>query len=195
MQERSIKQRVDSMIGYILKMSRTPANYWGEFALDIPIGIFLIISGLRHFDMHPAAAFATILAGVFLFSFAEYVIHRWVFHGRIQLFVQGHRSHHENPMGYDGLPFFLPALVLLGFLGIAVLMMPEGYAFLLIGTIAFGYTIYGVGHFIIHHVRFHRNLPRHWAANHLIHHYHPEANFGVTTPLWDILFSTRFERP
>ena len=102
---------------------------------------------------------ATIAAGLFFFSFFEYIVHRWLFHGKVKLFVQGHQSHHENPMGYDGLPFFLPALVLLGFLGAAVLIMPKGYAFLLIGTMAFGYTLYGVGHFIIHHVRFRRDLP------------------------------------
>jgi 4-hydroxysphinganine ceramide fatty acyl 2-hydroxylase len=30
------------------------------------------------------------------------------------------------------------------------------------------------------------------AAHHLIHHHHPDANFGVTTPLWDIVLGTRY---
>ena len=32
---------------------------------------------------------------------------------------------------------------------------------------------------------------RRWAANHHIHHYHPDRNFGVSTPLWDIVLGTR----
>jgi sterol desaturase/sphingolipid hydroxylase (fatty acid hydroxylase superfamily) len=27
-----------------------------------------------------------------------------------------------------------------------------------------------------------------------VHHYHPDTNFGVTTPLWDILLRTRYVR-
>jgi sterol desaturase/sphingolipid hydroxylase (fatty acid hydroxylase superfamily) len=41
-------------------------------------------------------------------------------------------------------------------------------------------------------VRFRRPLARRWAAAHHIHHYHPHSNFGVTTPLWDILLRTRY---
>ena len=53
----------------IVKMSRTPANYWGEFFLDIPVGISLIFAGLRRHDIHPAAAFLTILIGFVSFQF------------------------------------------------------------------------------------------------------------------------------
>ena len=73
--------------------------------------------------------------------------------------VEGHRAHHENPLGYAGIPFFLPAL-LLGLLGIFVLLIPAGSAFLLAGSIAFGYVTYGLSHFIIHHTRFRRRLPQ-----------------------------------
>jgi dihydroceramide fatty acyl 2-hydroxylase len=27
-----------------------------------------------------------------------------------------------------------------------------------------------------------------------VHHYHPDCNFGVTTPLWDYLLGTRYVR-
>jgi len=27
-----------------------------------------------------------------------------------------------------------------------------------------------------------------------VHHYHPDSNFGVTTPLWDVLLGTRYVR-
>jgi len=74
------------------------------------------------------------------------------------------------------------------------MLMPLGCAFLLTGAIALGYVSYGLSHFIIHHVRFRNQRVRRWAANHHIHHYHPDTNFGVTSPLWDMVFATRFVR-
>ena len=180
---------------FLLQMSRSPVNYWAEFGLDIPLGAALIYLGLRRPDITYSAAFLTILIGLFAFSHFEYIIHRWLFHGSIPIFVQGHLAHHKNPQGYDALPFFLPSLIILGLTGLFVLLMPTSYAFLLAGTIAFGYVTYGLGHFSIHHVHFRQPLAKRWASKHHIHHYHPESNFGVTTPLWDIILGTRFVMP
>ncbi|MEW5315698.1 MAG: hypothetical protein WDW38_007108 [Sanguina aurantia] len=58
----------------------------------------------------------------------------------------------------------------------------------------FGYIIYGLSHFTIHHVRFKHPLLRRWAGSHHVHHYHPDTNFGLTTPLWDVLLGTRYVR-
>lgn len=194
MQGEKIRGLIVEARGSLMKMSRTPANYWGEFFVDIPVGIFLIHEGLQSPATHPLTALLTFLAGLVLFSFFEYFTHRWLFHGSLPWIVAGHRAHHDNPLGYDGIPFFLPALLLAGLLGIFVLMMPAGYACLLAGSMAFGYVTYGLSHFVIHHTNFRQRRARRWAANHHIHHYHPETNFGVTTPLWDILLRTRYPR-
>jgi 4-hydroxysphinganine ceramide fatty acyl 2-hydroxylase len=192
MQGQIIKQLFDTVVNAAMKMSKTPLNYWAEFAVDIPLGMVLIFIGLRHNELDSLTVFLTILLGLFLFSFIEYSFHRWLMHGSVQIMVQGHRAHHENPLGYDSLPFFLPALILLALTGVFVLLMPQSYAFLLTGTIALGYAAYGLSHFVIHHHRFHQVFARNWAANHHIHHYHIKTNFGVTTPLWDILIGTRY---
>ncbi len=195
MQGQTIKGMISAVPDSILRMSRTPVNYWAEFVLDIPLGVVLTFEGVRYHDIHPIEVFLTILLGLFIFSCFEYSIHRWLFHGSVQIIVQGHRAHHKNPQGYDALPFFLPSLVILGLTGIFVLLLPTSYAFLLSGVMAFSYVIYGLSHFSIHHTHFRHPLARRWAANHLIHHHHPESNFGVTTPLWDILLGTRFAIP
>jgi sterol desaturase/sphingolipid hydroxylase (fatty acid hydroxylase superfamily) len=188
-------QLLDTFLNDISKLSKTPLNYWAEFAVDIPLGAVLIFAGLRSNELDPIAVVLTILLGLFLFSIIEYSAHRWLFHGSVQIIEQGHRSHHENPLGYDSVPFFLPALVLLALAGGFVLLMPAKYAFLLTGSIALSYVIYGLSHFTIHHHRFHYIPARNWAANHLIHHYHADTNFGVTTPLWDIVLGTRYRKP
>jgi sterol desaturase/sphingolipid hydroxylase (fatty acid hydroxylase superfamily) len=183
---------MDVVLSFILNMSSTRANYWGEFAIDIPLGFALIFMSLRHHDLSWPAAFLTIGLGLILSSFFEYFIHRWLFHGSVRIMAEGHNAHHLNPMGYDSLPFFLPAIVLMTLTGIFLLFMPMDRAFLLTGTITFGYVTYGLSHFSIHHTRFHRSWARHWSSHHLIHHRHADTNFGVTTPVWDALLGTRY---
>ena len=177
----------------IVRMSSTRANYWGELAVDVALGAVLMVEGARR---QPGALLGTlaIVLGLFAFSFVEYFFHRWMFHTRIPLFAQGHELHHQHPLGYDSLPFFLPPLILLALTGVFVALMPTGFALLLAGAITFGYILYGLAHFTIHHVRFKQPLLRRWAGAHHVHHYHPDSNFGVTTPLWDVLLRTRYVR-
>lgn len=187
-------QILDTFLNEISKFSKTPLNYWAEFAVDIPLSAGLIFTGLRSNELDPIIVVLSILFGLFLFSIIEYSVHRWLFHGTVQIIAQGHRSHHENPLGYDSVPFFLPALILLTFTGILVLLLSAKIICLLTGTIALCYVIYGLSHFVIHHHRFNFILARNWAANHMIHHHHPDTNFGVTTPFWDIVFKTHYRR-
>jgi len=175
----------------LVRMSRTRANYWLESVLDTALGAVLLAEGLRH-HVPVQTALPLVLLGLFVFSFMEYVFHRWVFHGPPQPMARGHAAHHLAPRGYEALPFFVPALVLSGVTGLCALWMPAAYAWLLASGIAFGYVAYGVGHFMIHHRRFRNALLRRWAARHHIHHHHPERNFGVTSPLWDVVLGTRY---
>ena len=191
MQETVVRRLFGLVLDSIVGMSRTRANYWLEFVLDTALGMTFLIEGVvRHAP--PLAVVPLVLLGLFVFSFIEYFFHRWLFHGSLGLMAQGHAAHHDNPRGYDSLPFFLPALVLSGLSGLAVLAMPAADALLLSSGIALGYVTYGLSHYLIHHVRFRHALVRKWAAYHHIHHYHPDRNYGVTTPLWDVLLGTRY---
>lgn len=122
---------LDTLLKALSLLSKTPLNYWAEFAVDISFGVMMIFAGLWSNELGPIAVVLTILLGLFLFSIIEYSFHRWLFHGSVQIMAQGHRMHHENPLGYDSLPFFLPALILLALTGVLVLLMPAKYAYLL----------------------------------------------------------------
>ncbi len=184
----------DTLQNALSRLTQTRLNYWAEFAVDIPFGVVLIFAGLRRQAIGPLAGVLIVLLGLLLFSLFEYAFHRWLFHGSVEIFAQGHRSHHENPQGYDSLPFFFPALVLLALAGVLVALVPAAYALLLTGVVTLSYVVYGVSHFTIHHHLFRHALARDWAAKHHIHHYHADTNFGVTTALWDIVFGTRYKR-
>ncbi|MBS0383148.1 MAG: sterol desaturase family protein [Proteobacteria bacterium] len=144
--------------------------------------------------MRPALAALTVLCGLFAFTFIEYAAHRWLFHGNTGPFKTGHDHHHDNPLGYDALPFFMPPLFMCALGALFALVLPAGYALLLAGVIAAGYAAYGLSHVVIHVHRFKSPLMRRWVGFHNIHHFHPEANFGVTTGLWDVILGTRYKR-
>lgn len=186
-----IRRYFDRAVMPIVRMSETRANHFGSLLTDMLMGASLVWAGLHHIRMHPGMALLAFGAGLLLFSWIEYGFHRWLMHGSVPLVEPGHRRHHENPSGYDSLPFFLPPMLLLGLAGLFALLMPTGYALLLTGGLACGYAAYGVSHAFIHARRFVHPLGRRWAAFHHVHHFHPDTNFGVTTPLWDIVMRTR----
>lgn len=194
MQQQSTKRNtMHAALDAIVRMSSTRANYWAEVALDAVLGTVLLAAGWHRSGSLAIVALA-VAVGLFAFSFIEYFFHRWMFHTSIPLFAQGHDKHHRQPLGYDSLPFFLPAAILLVLTALCLTVLPAGFALVMLGTATFGYVAYGISHFVIHHVRFKSSLLRRWAASHHVHHYHPDSNFGVTSPLWDYLLGTRYVR-
>ena len=175
-----------------MRMSATRANCAIGLTADLAVSIALLYAGLRRDDVHFISAVLAMLCGLFVFSFIEYAFHRWLFHGPVRIMEEGHHKHHEQPKGFDSLPFFTSPVVMLALAGVLVLALPTTVALLASGGIAAGYATYGLSHLIMHYRRFRHSLPRRWAAAHHIHHFHPDKNFGVTSPLWDILLGTRY---
>jgi sterol desaturase/sphingolipid hydroxylase (fatty acid hydroxylase superfamily) len=185
---------LDRIAHVLARLSTSLFNLRAGLACDCLISLVLIAAGLWYGHMRPAPALLTVICGLFAFTFIEYAAHRWLFHGNTGPFEAGHRRHHENPQGYDALPFFMPPLFMAALGGLFALMIPPGYALLLAGTTAAGYAMYGMSHVAIHMHRFENHSLRRWAGFHNIHHYHSETNFGVTSGLWDLLLGTRYQR-
>jgi sterol desaturase/sphingolipid hydroxylase (fatty acid hydroxylase superfamily) len=174
----------------LARLSASRINAQLGLFFDVAVALLLLVIGLR--VRHASVpALLVFLAGLGLFTFVEYAFHRWLFHGAVALFEQGHTRHHEQPQGHDALPFFFPPLAMLALAGCAHLLVDAGDAYLLAAAIATGYALYGLSHSIIHARRFRSRNARRWAGAHHVHHYHPHTNFGVTTPFWDIVFGTR----
>ena len=176
----------------IERMCTTRTNAQLGLISDMAVSVGLFYMGMRRDDVRPIAVLSAVLFGLVLFSFFEYAMHRWLFHGPAQVFQQGHLTHHQQPLGYDSLPFFLTPLAILALAGLLDLAAPTAVALLFAGAFAAGYVAYGLSHWAIHNIRFRNTLARRWAADHHIHHYHTDKNFGVTTPLWDIVLRTRY---
>jgi sterol desaturase/sphingolipid hydroxylase (fatty acid hydroxylase superfamily) len=140
-----------------------------------------------------------ILLGAFTWTFAEYALHNWVFHGSKgkNKFNAEHLAHHARTS------YFAPAKkkVILALI-ITAIMSPV--AILLTGTLlGFSYVAGYVAGYVLYeviHRRTHTHAPRgpygRWARkHHMHHHFHsPKMNHGVTSPLWDVVFHT-YEKP
>lgn len=184
--------QVHARAGRLARLSSTRANARAGLVADTAVSFAMLAAGLWRYAPGPRTAALVILAGLLVFSFVEYCFHRWLFHGGFGVAEAGHRQHHAQPEGYDALPFFLPPLGMLALAASLRWFLPHGIALLLAGAVAAGYAAYGLAHTAIHTWRFRRPLLARWAALHHMHHHHPERNFGVTTPLWDIVLGTRY---
>ena len=190
--ESSTQNAVGLLSSALLRLSATKFNAYAGLGCDVGVGVALIVAGLYINRYGVLAPIATVAFGLFVFSLIEYSFHRWLFHGDASSMREGHDKHHDDPHGYDALPFFLPPIGMLLIGALLALVLPASTALLLAGSIAAGYAAYGVAHTVIHAIRFRRPAAVKWAANHHIHHHHAGCNFGVTSPLWDIVLRTRY---
>lgn len=141
--------------------------------------------------------FLWFLAGLFAWTFFEYILHRFLFHWAseakwVQRFTYIlHGIHHAYPR--DVKRVFMPpapgTLFVLAFYCLFwALLQNKVYAFLP-GFLA-GYFVYAYIHFIIHARKPFRNF-KFWWTHHSLHHYkYPDKAFGVSSPLWDLVFNT-----
>jgi sterol desaturase/sphingolipid hydroxylase (fatty acid hydroxylase superfamily) len=145
---------------------------------------------------------------LFLYPFFEYVLHRWVLHGRFlyryawtaKVWKRIHYDHHQNPHDlsvlFGALYTTLPPLFLLSLpLGWALAGPSAGFAALSAALLAFA------GYEFCHCVQHLPVTPRSgWLREikrrHLAHHFHSEqGNFGITTVWWDRVFGTGYASP
>jgi sterol desaturase/sphingolipid hydroxylase (fatty acid hydroxylase superfamily) len=165
--------------------------YYADFVL-IPAGIGAAVVYLFMSYRVPLDIFASaILIGVIGWSLAEYLIHRFIFH-RIEPLKHQHHLHHIAPVEYIGASSLATGAAFAGLLiGSVWLLGPVlGLGFAI--GVAAGYYAYIALHDCFHH---HKRLTPGsvvWRLyqNHEWHHRRVRANFGVSSPLWDILFHT-----
>ncbi len=168
----------------------TRLGYFLDFAL-VPIAAVALLLLGRRWGLDAVAGASAVLTGLLAWSLAEYWIHRAVFHGRLG-FEAMHEMHHALPKDLIGVAswgtFAGFAVVWLLFASLAGPAIGAGTTagFLL------GYLVYCAVHIAIHH-RAARGFGRYGAlmlALHQGHHRGGRGNFGVSSPLWDIVFGT-----
>jgi sterol desaturase/sphingolipid hydroxylase (fatty acid hydroxylase superfamily) len=139
------------------------------------------------------------LAGVLAWTLTEYVLHRYVFHwvnetswGRRIHFVL-HGVHHDYPNDKDRLVMPLGASIPLGIViyGIFYFTFGQLHSEAMFAGMALGYLGYDGTHYAVHHFKHTTRLGKFLRKHHMLHHHADHSGgFGVSTPLWDIIFRT-----
>jgi sterol desaturase/sphingolipid hydroxylase (fatty acid hydroxylase superfamily) len=139
-------------------------------------------------------------AGLLTWGLIEYAIHRWVLHRESRIDdarLHGNRvhlAHHLDPYALDRLNVqlseSLPVCAAYCLLAWAVAGSWQAAVFLYDGLML-GYFFYEYLDYQAHHGGHRGPFVRYFRRYHLLHHHcDAEARFGVTSPLFDLLFGT-----
>jgi sterol desaturase/sphingolipid hydroxylase (fatty acid hydroxylase superfamily) len=173
---------------------------WGPFCIaTAAIGIALV--------RDPLAIVAAALFGIVVYSFIEYVAHRWFYHhvpeSRILQLATGnvareHLRHHDDPGKYGGaingvqgpIVAFAAVLALLAW---AVPFVPTGFCLVAIAAGGANYVAQELVHFSAHHMPMQRGFIGVIQRHHMLHHYRDDdTNFGLFWPHWDYILGTSY---
>jgi dihydroceramide fatty acyl 2-hydroxylase len=173
----------------------------------LPVAVYFLASAIR--GLAPGALWGYIpagfLLGMFIWTFTEYTVHRFLFHYHAKtpelrrVFFLFHGVHHAQPQCKTRLvmppvvsiPMALVFYALFNLVFGLLLAAPHWVAPLFSGFIA-GYMIYDMTHYATHHFRMRSRYLKYLKRYHMQHHYRtPDRRYGVSSPLWDIVFRTK----
>jgi sterol desaturase/sphingolipid hydroxylase (fatty acid hydroxylase superfamily) len=172
-----------------------------------PVALFFLVSSI---NARPAGASwlyvpVGFFAGLFVWTFAEYTMHRFVFHYRPRNAWQEritflfHGVHHAQPQCKTRLVMPPGASIPLAFLFyglfylvIGVLLGASRWIGCTFAGFIAGYLVYDMTHYATHHFAMRRDPLKFLKRYHMQHHYKtPDRRFGVSSPLWDVVFGTK----
>ena len=170
----------------------------------LPLALFLGI-GPPVRGRSAASVLAAFVLGLFIWTFAEYTLHRFLFHHKPssprqeRIFFLFHGIHHAQPQVKTRLVMPLPvsipaALLFWGLFQLVagwLLHSPEAVPPLMSGLLV-GYLAYDLTHYATHHFPMRSGYGKFIKRHHMQHHYKdPATRFGVSSPLWDYVFRTQ----
>ena len=176
---------------WLLGMTTAPWNYAASFVADA-VTALVPLAWWAFVVERARGSVWVVVSAILTYTLMEYLMHRFMFHGARapEMVREGHRNHHRRPEARNALPFFVSAVETAVLFVVAVAVLGPSRGALFTGLCAFGYFAYSAVHHLLHSeagLRF----PLRWLHEvHEVHHRHPRRNFGVTTPLWDIVFGT-----
>ncbi len=167
----------------------------------IPVIIYLIYKAFFMAGMSVLLFAALFVAGIFVWTFVEYIMHRFVFHyvpkakWAYRLHFIFHGVHHDYPNDLKRLVLppsaSIPLALFFYFLYAALL--PDTYVFAFFPGFIGGYLVYDMTHYAIHHFNFKSGIWKKIKQHHMLHHYQdPTRGYGVSSDLWDKIFRSRF---
>ena len=146
---------------------------------------------------------AYFLSGIFIWTFTEYIMHRFVFHftpkgkwmERIHFIFHG--VHHDYPNDANRLVMPPSASIPLaaGFYFLFTLFLQEFAVASFFSGFMSGYLFYDMTHYALHHANFKSNFWKKLKKHHMLHHYSDSENgYGVSSDFWDKIFGSNIKK-
>jgi sterol desaturase/sphingolipid hydroxylase (fatty acid hydroxylase superfamily) len=184
---------------YLEMLTKThPLVIW---CMYLPVMAYFLYRGYTKLEFSLSMMTLVFFAGIFFWTFFEYIMHRFIFHlvaqserARKIVYIM-HGNHHEYPRDRERL--FMPPVpsIILACAIFSLMYFVMGqYVFMFFSGFILGYLVYGSMHYAIHAW----NPPFKWMKplwrNHHLHHYkNDHQGFGVSTTIWDRVFGTMFD--
>ncbi len=181
----------------------TRIHYTVPLYIFVPVIIYCIYRaiGIDHLSFMSISGY--ILFGLFIWTFTEYVLHRFVFHwmppGKFgqRLHFIFHGVHHDYPSDSKRLvmvPTISIPLALLFFFLFKFLLGSQHVFPFFAGFIA-GYLFYDMTHYAVHHFNLKSKFWLDLKHHHMLHHYKDmDHGYGVSSKFWDVIFRTMFPK-
>ena len=179
-----IKKGGGILLGALDRIVCGPAHYWAAMFSDLAAGLAFLVLGLRRFSGSWTEAGGSVIVGFIAFGLLEYVVHRWLLHGRPSIARRGHMQHHADPRGLVGTPIFVITTFAMAVWGLVQLVVPSGLAALLVFGLYAGYNCSRsctTGNTTVAGGFAGTLLATTRSALHLLHHRRQNVNFGVST--------------
>jgi sterol desaturase/sphingolipid hydroxylase (fatty acid hydroxylase superfamily) len=189
--------RVDWIEKYLSRVSP-----WHVVVVWVPIAAWFLWRAFRDPALGAAKDSAWVLGGLGFWTLLEYALHRWVFHFepdpasefQKDLSFLVHGVHHAWPHDPDRLvmpPVAAGVLALLVGAPLRLALGPHAFPGFFAGLLV-GYLWYDLTHYAVHQLKPRTALGEAQRRYHYLHHFKtPDRRYGVTTPVWDLVFGTR----
>jgi hypothetical protein len=180
----------------IRRLGSSKFNYWFGYVANISLVIWLLshaFSAGRSL-VGPGRFAALAVTGLLSWTLAEFLLHRYVYHLWTSFLTEGHELHHQKPRALIGVPWYLTTITVVVAFGLLTMVFPSSSTGIVMGLCWLGYILYCVAHHGSHHWSFRNPWLVAMKRHHLLHHAHPQYNWGFTTSLWDVVFNTRYVR-
>ncbi len=181
---------------FLEKLTHTHIAY--PLVIFYGLAVVLMTYTLYEGILGAGASILLFVGGLIIFTLAEYLVHRYTYHmprttakrERLQYVLHG--VHHEFPKDKSRLA--MPPI-----LGIVVATAFFLFYRLILGTYGIpftagfvaGYASYLCIHYSVHAFTPPKNFLKYLWIHHALHHYQQtDAAFGVSSPLWDVIFRT-----
>ena len=169
----------------------------------LPLVTYFLYLSISTYSVSFVNIFFLVVAGIFVWTFIEYVLHKYIFHfdaksefGKKIHFIF-HGVHHDYPSDSRRLVMPPSVSIPLAALFYFIFMYLVGGVYVLpfFSGFIIGYLFYDLTHYAIHHFNMHNKFWLEIKNHHMLHHYHDQyKGYGVSSPLWDLVFGSMFDK-